>query len=328
MAKKKAKPEDAKVLATLALAKSIVEDDVKSASEALKAGADIHAFWIDGRTRLRELVLGRHPQYIRGYASAAMADLFAPTSLKTVPPRKTDRAFWSEEFVRFVAMRGHHFDGNTISQGKQVGARIKYIPTANAAVRRIVSKWSLLEDAMCTDAIDGKSSKWRLLFDADWIGDRRIVGFRIDFTVDASGWEIVEMFEAAKAAGTLEDPPSLEDPLILGQKEWEGQNIADETLDHSRGDVDDMIACMRKGGSPFFKFQGALIGHLGGTPEAGAFMDAVREAVGPGPGWHVRIAPLLTKSGIQTLREKAALKLESPKSKTRKKSLKDRADII
>jgi hypothetical protein len=37
---------------------------------------------------------------------------------------------------------------------------------------------------------------------------------------------------------------------------------------------------------------------------------------------------LLTKSGIQALREKAALKLESPKSKTRKKSLKDRIDII
>lgn len=328
MAQKETKPEDLKTLATLTLAASIVKDDVKSASEALNAGADLDAFWIDGRTRLRELVLGRHPQYVRTYASVEMANLFAPQSLKTVPPRKTDHSFWTREFVRFVAMRGHSFDGNTILAGKQVGVRIKPILTAKAAVRRIDSKWSLLEDATCSDESEGKSSRWRLLFDSDWIGDRRIVGFRIDFTVDARGWEVVEMFEAAKRAGAVGDLPSLGDPLVFRQKDWEGENIADETLDSNGGDVDDMIACMRKGGSPFFKFQGAFIGHIGETPEAGAFMDALRKAVGPGPGWHIRIAPLLTKNSMQALRDKSALKLATPKSKSRKKSLKDRTDIM
>jgi len=136
------------------------------------------------------------------------------------------------------------------------------------------------------------------------------------------------MFEAAKAAGTVEAPPRLEDPLIFRQKDWEGENIAYETLEKDGGDVDDMIACMRKGGSPFFKFQGILIGYSWTTREAKTFMDALREAVGPEPGWHARIAPFLTPSGIQALRDKAALTLDPPKSEPHKKTLKDRTDVI
>lgn len=324
MAKKNAQLEDGRTLATLALAKSIVDGDVTSAKEALDAGGDIDAFWIDGRRKLRELVVGRDPQY----RSAAMAKLLASESLKAVPTMKEDRSLWSKEFVRFVAMRGHRFGGNTISQSRQVGVHIKRIPTSKAAIRRIESKWALLGDATCRDDSKGETSLWRLSFDADWNRDRRIAGFRIDFTVDAPGCEVVAMFKAAVAAGEVEDQPNSEDPLILRQKEWEGENIADETLDKVGGDVDDMIACMRKGGSPFFEFQGALIGHCGETPEAGAFMDVLREAVGPGPGWHLRIAPLLTKNAMQSIRDKAALRLEVPKPAPRRKSLKERADIV
>lgn len=44
----------AKELATLALAKSIVEGDVGGVRAAWDAGGDPEAFWIDGRVRLRE----------------------------------------------------------------------------------------------------------------------------------------------------------------------------------------------------------------------------------------------------------------------------------
>jgi hypothetical protein len=50
--------EVAMELATLALAKAIVEGKADAARAALEA-ADPQAFWIDGRTRLRELAKSR-----------------------------------------------------------------------------------------------------------------------------------------------------------------------------------------------------------------------------------------------------------------------------
>jgi len=120
MAQEQEKSEELKILATLALANAIVKDDVKSASEAIAAGANLNAFWIDGSTRLRELVLGRDPKYIRTYGSAEMANLFSPQALKAVPSRSTNRSFWSHEFVRFVAMRGHHFDGSQFCKARDL----------------------------------------------------------------------------------------------------------------------------------------------------------------------------------------------------------------
>ena len=55
----------AKESATLALAKALAEGYPKAASLALKDGADVEAFWINGRTLLRNLA-GR-----RGSAAAS-----------------------------------------------------------------------------------------------------------------------------------------------------------------------------------------------------------------------------------------------------------------
>lgn len=45
------------------------------------------------------------------------------------------------------------------------------------------------------------------------------------------------------------------------------------------GDVDNMTACMWKGGSPILKFQSNLVRYRGELPSA-AFMDVVPEALG------------------------------------------------
>ena len=53
------KKASAKELATLSLARAIIEEDAEAAMGALKAKADYDAFWVDGATRLRDLAKSR-----------------------------------------------------------------------------------------------------------------------------------------------------------------------------------------------------------------------------------------------------------------------------
>lgn len=318
----------AKELATLALAKSIVEGDAKGADAALKAGADAEAFWIDGRTRLRELAGKRGPVA----TSKAIQKLLAPDALKTLPPMKSDRSLWSQSFVEFVAMRGYEFEGRTKPLHQTGGSDLKGLTSAKAGVKLISSKWSRgIENAVCLDSDDGKSSTWTIWFEADWRGDRRIVGFWVRFKVDALGWELVEEFKAAEKAGNECDWPPLTSSYVGAQKDWEGELIVFDWCEQREYDVNKLTACMRAGGSPFTKYGEGLIGDPGryeGSSETKGFMDAVRTAIGPRKGWHLRIEPLLTDDGIAALRAKVELASATPKAKAPKKSLKDRTDIV
>ncbi len=329
MAKRKPSPEDAKALATLALAKSILERDTVSARAALMAGADPEAFWIDGHTRLRELASKGWRWGTSG--SDAMNALFTAESLKTLPPMKTDRARWSQSFVEFVAKRGYGFGGSTNPLSGKGGSEVRGLTTVKAGVRLISNKWRLIENATCADIDQKRASNWCLWFGPHWDGDRRRVGFCVDFRVDALVWELVEMFEEAKKTGTTHVKLDPADPVSIRQKDWEGSEITWKIVD-DKFDLEDLIACLRKGGSPFLEISGELFGGpasgFRGTPEAEAFLDVLREAIGDREGWHLRIAPLLTDSGVSALREKASLKISVPKAKGLKKSLKIRNDIM
>lgn len=320
----------AKELATLALAKALAEGDPKAAAIALKDGGDVDAFWIDGRTTLRELV-GR-----RGSAAAskAMRGLFEPEAMKTLPPLKVDGSLWSKSFVEFVARRAYQFEGSTnpLSQGN-LGTDLKGLSTAKAGVRLISNKWSRgIGNAVCNDSKDGKSSKWQIWFDAEWKKDRRIVGFWVSFKVDALGWTMVEEFNKAVKAGTESEWPPLTSPYVAAQRNWEGQVLAYGCLYGGSYNTGDLIEYLRNGGSPYATLgTGTIVGDPGryeGTLETKEFMDALRTALGSSEGWHLRIAPLLTDDGIAALRAKVDLKLSTPKAKAPKKSLKDRTDIV
>lgn len=138
------------------------------------------------------------------------------------------------------------------------------------------------------------------------------------------------MFDELGKSGKRVGWPDLADPLTCGQKDWEGALVARDLLSNKYG-IDLLIKSLRKGASPFAEigWEEKLIGEDGyGDSESKAFLEELREALGPREGWHCRIAPLLTNEGVAALREKAALKLSTPKAKAPKKKLKNRSDIL
>lgn len=311
-------------LATLALAKSIVEGDIAAGVAALNAGADPDAFWIDGRTLLRAFAKKRD----RASIVEAIDELAGQGKLKKLPSMKGAPEQWSEDFVAFVAMRGYDFYGKTTPLSSLSGSYIAPPLTAKVGVNSIAKKWRLVEDATCSDGDDGKASRWRIWFGADWRLDKRIVGFWLEFTVDARSWALVEMFNEAKKSGNQRVWPDHSAPLVLSQKNWEGAAAVEALLNKGYEGLDDLVNCMRRGGSPFYESHGKRLGEFDDEPEIKAFMGVLREEVGPQAGWHIRIKPLLTKASIKSLQEKAALRLATPRAKTAKKSLKDRTDIM
>ena len=232
------------------------------------------------------------------------------------------------DFVEFVARRGYDFRGETNTLSRLGGSPIRPVNTAKAGVRLIENKWKLIEGASCAMRREGKGSQFNLLFGAQWNGDRRIVGFSLSFQVDAAGWDLVEMFDEAAKSGRRFDWPDPSDAMVNSQKNWEGEEISNQLYCSAYEGLDDIIGCLCKGGSPFFERDGKSFGEFDDSFEAKAFMDALRDAIGPQEGWHQRITPLLTKDGIAALKAKAALKLSTPKAKAGKKSLKDRTDIM
>lgn len=196
-------------------------------------------------------------------------------------------------------------------------------------MRLIQSKWGLIEDAYCSAGEDGKSTKFNLLFGAQWNVDRRIVGFQLHFKVDALEWDLIEMFTAAKESELQFGWPDSTDPMLNSQKNWEGMILSDQLYSAGYKDVDDIVKCLKKGGSPFFEEDRTYLGDFyRDSQEVKAFMDVVHDAVGPQDGWHHRIAPLLTAEGIKALKAKAVLKISTPQAKTAKKTLKERTDTM
>jgi hypothetical protein len=89
------KKASAKELATLALAKSIVEGDAEAAMGALKAKADYDAFWIDGATRLRDLAKSRGARSV----SLVIEEAARSRGLKALPPMAESPDRWSRALV-------------------------------------------------------------------------------------------------------------------------------------------------------------------------------------------------------------------------------------
>jgi hypothetical protein len=296
------KKASAKELATLALAKSIVEGDAEAAMGALKAKADYDAFWIDGATRLRDLAKSRGARSV----SLVIEEAARSRGLKALPPMAESPDRWSRALVEFVALRGYEFSGMTTLLSGDPGTKLRGLDTAKAAAKLIGSKWDRIKNAKCEDARRGGASHWTLSFGPIWQGERRVTGFEIQFLVDAQVLQLVEKFHEAQGNGAATDPPSLSDPLVSKQKDWEASFIAERHVGCGHG-VDGAISCLREGGNPFDKTYGSKRGEFTWDDEGAemkSFMALVRREIGPGPGWHVRLAPFLTDAGLDSLKTK------------------------
>lgn len=292
----------ARELATLALAKAIIEGDADTARAALKGNADYQSFWLDGATRLHELAKRRGADAV----SQMIEEAARSRGLKGLPPMAESPDRWSRALVEFVALRGYEFSGMTTLLSGDAGTKLRGLDTAKAAVKLIGSKWGRVENAKCENARRGRLSHWTLSFGPIWQGVRRVTGFEIQFSVDARVRQLVEKFHEAQGAGAAADPPSLCDPLVSKQKDWEASFVAERHVGCGHG-VDGAISCLREGGNPFDKTYGSKRGEFTWDDEGAemkSFMALVRREVGPGPGWHVRLAPFLTDGGIDALKTK------------------------
>jgi len=302
----------ARELATLALAKSIIENDAEGARAALKKNANYEAFWLDGATQLRKLAQHRGAKAV----SQAIDEAALSKGVKGLPALAEDPSRWSKSLVEFIAQRGYNFEGRTRLQSGSPGTNLRGLDTAQATAKLIVSKWDRIKDARCENVRRGSMSDWRLTFCPTWSGSKRVAGFDIRFAVDACVRDLIAMFESAKAQGNATDPPDLSNPLLSKQKDWEASIVAEKYFDFGR-DVDGAIDCLREGGNPFdktFQTDNGQFTWDSEEDERKLFMAFVRREVGPGPGWHIRIAPLLTESGIEAL--KAKFELEQAALKT------------
>lgn len=296
------KKASAKELATLALAKAIVEGDAEAARGALKANANYEAFWIDGSTLLRDLAKNRGASAV----SQMIEEAARSRGLKGLPAMAESPGRWSRAFVEFVALRGYEFSGKTTLLSGDPGTKLRGLDTAKAAAKLIGSKWNRIENATCEDAGRGDASHWKLSFGPIWQGERRVTGFEIRFSVDARARELVEKFHGAQANGDATNPPQLTDPLLSKQKDWEASFVAERHVGCGHG-VDGAISCLREGGNPFDKTYGSKRGEFTWDDEGAemnSFMALVRREIGPGPGWHVRLAPFLTDAGLDSLKTK------------------------
>lgn len=326
----KAKMKHREELATLALAKAIVENDAAGARLAIADGADPSAFWIDGKTRLRELY-----KKASFKVSDAVKNLLTPKALQKIPPWKEDRDFWTDDFAVFVAKRGYAFRGRTVLASGLNGSEVKGLTSAKAAASRISSKWELLSDAYCKDEPAKNQSRWHFEFRSTWTVDRRIAGFWMTFTVDAPSWTILELFEDAKAkGGEALAWPGISDPLIANQKNWEGNCIFYQLWEKDEEcEISELRAGMQKGGNPFTKVDGKFLDAHYQNPVTIEFMQLVRDALVSEDGWYLRLPPLLIDGAFDTLQEKAALNVLTlvapPIAKpVKQKTLKNRRDIL
>jgi hypothetical protein len=300
----------ARDLATLALARSIAEGDAEATRAALKAKANYEAFWLDGATRLREFAKRRGVAAV----SLLIEEAARAKGLKGLPPMIENASRWSRALVEFVARRGYEFSGWTRLQSGGFGTELRGLDTAKAAAKLIGLKWDRIENATCEDTKRGDESHWTLSFGPIWQGAKRVTGFEIRFSVDAPVRQLLELFDSAKARGDATDSPLLTDSLMTKQKDWEASMVAGRYIGYGHG-VDGAIKCLRDGGNPFdktFDPKGGEFTWDGESAEMKSFMELARREVGPGPGWHVRIAPYLTEGGIEALKTKFELEQATP----------------
>jgi hypothetical protein len=310
-------------LATLALAKAIYEGNHYDAKVALEAGANPEAFWIDGKTRLRAMAKKNGPESISNLIEQAVA----PDKLKKLPPMSEDKKWWTQNFIAFVVMRGYEFDGETITSDGYSGSPIPSLVSAKAALRMLENSQRDVVDATCKSFGDDGQSIFKISYGPTWKNGRRIAGFSLSFLVDASGWRLVEMFRKAVKEHSQFEWPDPSDPLIARQKNWEGEILTKQIYLKGHHTIDDIIKALRKGASPFWKLDGKTLDARDDESDR-ALMDALREALGPELGWHVRIVPFLTVAGIRALKSKKALADSTPQAKAPKKTLKSRTDTL
>jgi hypothetical protein len=313
MGTKRAK--DTTDLSTLALAKAIVEGNASEAQVAIDAGADLQAYWLDGTTTLRELALER------GVSVGAKSKSKNPQINRRSPKADSveDFADWDAQALVFVVQRGYAFEGETNPLSRsQLGSPIRQIHSAKAALRLLQKKGKYIE-RVSGGAVhsNDKQSEFTVDFGAQWNGDRRIVGFTLKFKVDAPNEDLWAAFKAAKREGRHFDPPHPAEAVLNAQMDWEGRVLAREFAYSGCTNLDDTIKCLRKGGNPFFEEEDFKLGD-GGSEEDAAFMNALREELGPLPGWHRRISEFLTPKGIEAIKAKAVLAMAAPKPKPRK----------
>lgn len=291
--------------ATLFLARAIIEGDVNAVKAALDAKANPEAFWIDGKTTLTKLAKARGP--------AELAKLFTPVAIGKLPNMK-DRpdgpAIWTPVFVEFVVKRGYAFSRRTTPRSGDGGTDKGSFDNARTAVKFITSTRHDLVDATC------HGSTWTLYFDADWRGDKRIVGFRIRLETAIDGPEMLKLFHEKQESGEARAWPADDAPEIQAQKEDEAQRLGHKLLyDYADPSFEEALAALRKGANPFARdYESEKSAPCAYYEDKKALMliHEVRSAVGAGPGWRERIKPFLTKQGVEALMQRAELKAAIP----------------
>lgn len=326
-----ARKSNTKDYATLFLARGILEDDVKMVQAALKAGGSLYGSWIDGKTSLLDL-----PSELGAKKIAAfLADLLDPARNRSLPmyePGSGDaeqKQYWSPEFVMFVARRGYEFVGKTILKDGYRGTDLPPFQSVRSALTKIKSNWRRIKRVSTYDASgkDSGTSLWRLVFGADWKGDARIAGFELEFRVGAEGWDLFELYRDGDFT-TRHGQPDPSDPMLDRQKVWEGLRIIDRLTDKTFN-LEDLASAIRKGGNPFWRWEGKMLGEFSEPPEIRAFLARIRELCEPEAGFHRRLAPYITKEAMRGLVSAAILEATIPGAASGKKTLAEgRADTL
>ncbi|SDF37878.1 MULTISPECIES: hypothetical protein [unclassified Duganella] len=290
-------------LQTLALAKAILQNDAAAAEEALKNGGNPKAYWIDGSTTL-------HDRAVKSSSSSeSLKSLFTSKNFGKILRLAEEPDLWTQSFVLFAARRGYDFECRP--DGSH--SRLIKIGTTKGILSRIWRKWDLIKDARCSDVESESRSRWTLYFGERWSDS--VDRFEIHFSIDASTWEVLRQFNTARDEGHIAQPLDENDTLIWPQKNWEAESKTYSLLgEKAQYTVADMVSCMKKGGSPFTRFDGFYADEIDPHPSVSAFMETVREELGDEPGWHLRMPALLTKEGLKDLYAKAELRLRATSS--------------
>ena len=304
----------AKEYATLFLARAICEGSLPMARAAIEAGADANAFWIDGRTKLGELARRRGLKKL----DAFFTKLAAPEVSGALRPYArheatgNDHGVWSSDFVKFVARRGYDF---RTFPGPFATTNEPPIKSAKSGVDLIMNRWHIVESIRPVD--EESESHWGISFSTS-VPNSRLPRHYIDFRVPATGVDLLRQFKEPHASSAASNN---EDPIFDKQRVWEGRHVMDRILDRNYT-LDDVVGGLRKGGNPFFKWDGEMFGDFSeDPPDIKAFMPRLRELCAPELGFHRRLAALLEKKALRALIEAADIEAATGAAKVGRKTL-------
>ena len=128
---------------------------------------------------------------------------------------------------------------------------------------------------------------------------------------------MLQLYIDKKNAGQSLGWPDKDAPEVQDQKEWEAQIMGYGLLyDYANPTIEQALAALHGGANPF-AVEGPdsdPSGDSRGKPcvhyqdkKALMLVNAVRAAVGEGPGWRQRIKPILTTEGVVALMQRAEL---------------------